>query len=193
MRTSACPADLFQPLEDALRRVFLPSLTGQPTLSGQTRDLLALPARLGGVGIINLTNQRLTQLGASERFCQPLVQLNLQQDGSVWKHEAAKLGFAGTSPRRCASFQRQHKQLLYHTFPLRSSAPEWRNTKRCFCMGHCPPTRSAWLFTSQGCLSRRIVSTVWMAPTAHAGEMRMWLVFLCGSRCHLPVWRMHHN
>ena len=62
-----------------IRRVFLPSLTGQPTLSGQTKDLLALPARLGGLGIINLTNQRLTQLGASERFCQlqPLVQLFL--------------------------------------------------------------------------------------------------------------------
>ena len=83
MRTSTCPDDLFQPLENALHQVFLPSLTGQPTLSQQARDLLSLPARLGGLGIMKPTLQRATQMDASKRVCRPLVDLILKQDGDV--------------------------------------------------------------------------------------------------------------
>ena len=45
--------DMFQPLEDAIRQQFLPSLTGQAAFSDADRDLMALPVRLGGLGIIN--------------------------------------------------------------------------------------------------------------------------------------------
>jgi len=44
---------LFQPLEDAIRQCFLPSLTGQNSFSDTTRDLMALPTRLDGLGILN--------------------------------------------------------------------------------------------------------------------------------------------
>ena len=44
---------LLQPLEDAIRQRFLPALTGQNSFSDSIRDLMALPARLGGLGIIN--------------------------------------------------------------------------------------------------------------------------------------------
>ncbi len=45
--------DLLQPLENAIHQVFIPTLTGHPPNSQQVRDLLALPARLGGLGLAN--------------------------------------------------------------------------------------------------------------------------------------------
>ena len=41
---------LLQPLEDILRLQLIPTLTGRPP---PERDLLALPARLGGIGLTN--------------------------------------------------------------------------------------------------------------------------------------------
>ena len=38
---------LFKPLEDSIHQVFIPSLTGRPLCSKQTRSLLALPAAWG--------------------------------------------------------------------------------------------------------------------------------------------------
>ena len=48
---------LFQPLEDTVRQRFLPVLTGQNSFSDNVRDLMALPAHLGGLGITNLANR----------------------------------------------------------------------------------------------------------------------------------------
>lgn len=45
--------DLFQPLENAIHQVFIPSPTGQSPCSKKTRDLLTLPVKLGGLGLIN--------------------------------------------------------------------------------------------------------------------------------------------
>jgi hypothetical protein len=47
-------AELFQPLEDALRNEFLPALLGQ-AISNLDRSLFSLPARLGGLGLRNPT------------------------------------------------------------------------------------------------------------------------------------------
>ena len=44
---------LFEPLEKIIRTRLLPSLTGQNTCNDDLRDLIALPARLGGLGISN--------------------------------------------------------------------------------------------------------------------------------------------
>lgn len=48
-----CPnvSTLLQPLEDTLRSVLIPSITGQAPPSDALRDLFALPCRLGGLGI----------------------------------------------------------------------------------------------------------------------------------------------
>ena len=42
---------LLKPLEDVIRRLLLPSISGQNALSDNERDLMALPARLGVLGI----------------------------------------------------------------------------------------------------------------------------------------------
>lgn len=46
-------ATLLQPLEDAIQQHLLPALTGHPPCSNEIRDLLALPVRMGGMGLIN--------------------------------------------------------------------------------------------------------------------------------------------
>ncbi len=48
IRTIPNIADLLQPLEDAIRHKFIPSLTGQSALNCETRELMALPIRHGG-------------------------------------------------------------------------------------------------------------------------------------------------
>ena len=51
MRTIPDIGALFQPLEDAIRQFFLPAITGRQAMSDTERELLTLPARLGGLGI----------------------------------------------------------------------------------------------------------------------------------------------
>ena len=44
---------LLEPLEEAMRKVFLPNVMGRNAVNDTERDLLALPARLGGIGVTN--------------------------------------------------------------------------------------------------------------------------------------------
>ena len=54
-RTIPGVAELFQPLEDALRESLLPALLGKP-INDTEREILALPVRLGGLGIPDPTS-----------------------------------------------------------------------------------------------------------------------------------------
>ena len=47
---------LLKEIEDIIRMNLLPSLTGRPPLNDIERDLLSLPAWLGGIGIVNHRN-----------------------------------------------------------------------------------------------------------------------------------------
>eukprot|EP00117_Sycon_ciliatum_P038251 scpid87501/ scgid28466/ len=44
--------DLFAPLEEAISRVFIPSLTGRPPPGEFERNIMHLPCRLGGLGAV---------------------------------------------------------------------------------------------------------------------------------------------
>ena len=65
--------DQLQPLEDVIRHKFLSSLTGQTELSNETRDLMALPVKLGGLGIINPTKNNTSHQQFSKNITAPLV------------------------------------------------------------------------------------------------------------------------
>ena len=52
-RTVPNIGNLLQPLENTLRQRFIPALTGRPAPSDTERELLALPARIGCLGIAN--------------------------------------------------------------------------------------------------------------------------------------------
>jgi len=44
--------DLYCPLDEVLSLRFLPALTGHPAFGPTERELLSLPARLGGLGVV---------------------------------------------------------------------------------------------------------------------------------------------
>ena len=56
---------LLQPLEDTIRQKFLTSLTGQNSFNDVTRQLMALPVRLGGLGITNPSTDASSQYESS--------------------------------------------------------------------------------------------------------------------------------
>ena len=70
--------NLLKPLEFAIRQKVIPALTGQPAPNDTVRKLLALPARLGGLGILDPTSAGTTQREMSEEISAPLVDTILQ-------------------------------------------------------------------------------------------------------------------
>ena len=82
-RVTSDLVDHIQPLETEICRSFLPSLTGRPAPSEGVRSLLALPPRLGGLGIINPTTafQRfVNEHKHSKEVCKPLTTLIVERD-----------------------------------------------------------------------------------------------------------------
>ena len=78
LRSNEGIAHLLQPVEDAIRRQLLPAITGRDAISDHERDLLALPARLGGIGVKNPTTQT-DEYNLSQRLSAPLTALIVQQ------------------------------------------------------------------------------------------------------------------
>ena len=72
--------DLLQPLETAIHQHFIPALTGRDACSALERDLLALPTKLGGMGLANPTSNSSHAFQASLRITAPLVALIASQD-----------------------------------------------------------------------------------------------------------------
>ena len=64
-RTLSGIGDLFSPLEQTIRVHLLPTLTGKCAFSDVERQLISLPSRLGGLGIINPCNALAFQFAAS--------------------------------------------------------------------------------------------------------------------------------
>ena len=78
-RTIPDISDLLQPLEEAIQQHLIPALTGRPPCSREKRNLLALPVRLSGMGIINpVSSSRVFE--ASVRLTSPLVAIIATQD-----------------------------------------------------------------------------------------------------------------
>ena len=71
-------AELFQPLEDKIRQVFLPSLLLR-TVSDNEREVLSMPARFGGLGIFNPTLACNASHENSKIVTQPIVDMIMDQ------------------------------------------------------------------------------------------------------------------
>ena len=74
--------DLLLPLEKAVRQVFIPALTGRAAPGDLERELLSLPPRLGGLGLVNPVTTADSEHQASLHLTSALVCL-LAQQGSV--------------------------------------------------------------------------------------------------------------
>ena len=79
MRTIPDIAPLLAPLEDAIRLRLIPALTGYASCSPILRNLLSLPCRLGGMGIVNPMDIADSQFDASVRVTASLKELILNQ------------------------------------------------------------------------------------------------------------------
>ena len=75
-------APLLQPLQDTIQSEFLPALLGRCAPGPLERRLFALPARLGGLGLINPT-QLIDQHDASLEITAPLVALIVHQQSHL--------------------------------------------------------------------------------------------------------------
>ena len=81
-RTIENVGPLLQPLEDIIREKLIPALCGRPAPNNEGRDLLALPSRLGGIGLLNPTKLGNEAFAASIEVTRPMVKSILNQEGS---------------------------------------------------------------------------------------------------------------
>ena len=72
-RTTPNIEQLLHPLEECIRAKFIPSVCGRTAPNDLERDLLALPPRLGGVGVANPALQSASEFSASLQTTHPLV------------------------------------------------------------------------------------------------------------------------
>ena len=79
MRTVEATQQLLQPLEDAIRQLLLPAITGKLDISDLERDLIALPAHFEGLGIPNPTATSPTEHKTLLRVAAPLVDAIIEQ------------------------------------------------------------------------------------------------------------------
>ena len=82
-RTVPNIGDLLKPLEEVIRRKFLTSFTGQNAFNDVTRELLALPIRLGGLGITNPSVESTAHYETSKSITAPLTALIVEQAHSL--------------------------------------------------------------------------------------------------------------
>ena len=71
LRTIPQCGSCLQPLEDVIHQRFIPALTGRLPCSEVERALLALPARLGGMGLVNQVAVCDHEYKASKRVTAP--------------------------------------------------------------------------------------------------------------------------
>ena len=80
LRTLPDIEDLLEPLKRAIADVLIPSITGHHcTTPSERRNLLALPVRLGGLGVLNPRQDADLQYQASMKTTAPLVEKIVSQ------------------------------------------------------------------------------------------------------------------
>ena len=78
-RTIPSISHLFGPLEECIRQKFIPAIIGR-NVSDNERELLSLPVRLGGLGIVNPTETADREYQASRKITEDLANIILRQE-----------------------------------------------------------------------------------------------------------------
>ena len=81
-RTIPWSPELFHPLDDVVSFRFLPAVTGRQAFGSVERELLSLPARLGGLGIVVPSIHLSSFYALSQKIAAPLIDKLLQQSPS---------------------------------------------------------------------------------------------------------------
>ena len=109
--------DLLQPLEDAIHQHLIPVLTGRPACSSIERDLLALPVRLGGLGL-DPSSLSPECYQSSVHITAPLAALIVSQEkGSTVDHDAIMKNKKEIYKRNCHLQEEKSKNVYNHLTP----------------------------------------------------------------------------
>ena len=142
---------LLQPLERAIHQHFIPALTGREACSALERDLLALPTRLGGMGLANPMFNSSHAFQASLCITAPLVALIASQDLHQTVEKADQLETSEEDKQRAAtSTSKTHNRSVDTTAPTVSGIG---TGKGLFSLAHCLTNGGAWLPPAQGGIS----------------------------------------
>jgi hypothetical protein len=117
-RTTENIGPLLQPLEDIIRTKFIPTLSGRPAPNDELRELLALPCRLGGLGILEPTCLAGHEHKASKEITTPIVRSILLHEGRYTPETLADQLCAVTEIRT-----EKRARLSSHARELKSSLP----------------------------------------------------------------------
>ena len=118
-RTTPETSLLLQPLEDCINSSFIPALTGRESPNKVTRDLLALPAHLGGLGILDLTKSCELEYQASLSVSSPLsTRISEQTDDYTYDCIADQLTAKSEVKKQKREIEREV------AIALRSALPE---------------------------------------------------------------------
>ena len=107
--------DLLQPLETAIHQHFIQALTGREACSALERDLLALPTRLGGMGLANPTSNSAHAFQASLRITAPLVALIASQDFHQTVEKADQLNIKKQVKKTNRELQKNEQEIQLHS------------------------------------------------------------------------------
>ena len=100
LRTIPNIGDLLTPLETAIRHSLIPSLTGKNDLNNHMRRIMALPTRLGGLGLDDPQSESKFEYSASCNVCHPISELILQQSRQLNSDTAEKQRQARSAVRQ---------------------------------------------------------------------------------------------
>ena len=181
-RVNANISHLLQPLEDTIRSQFIPTLTGHAPPSDSVRHLLALPPRLGGLGIVNPTKMSEFEHSASMKQSSPLRDLILEQD-PLYSYKA--------QTKAKSAVRRQRKEMLESAAgDLRPELPT--SLRRAMDLAQ-EKGASSWLtalpidefgFTLHKSAFRDALALRYGWPPSH--YMCLWFQLLCGACSFMP-------
>ena len=156
-RTTPNIGNLLQPLEEAIRLKFLPALTGKAAFSDDIRDLLALPVRLGGLGVTDPTCLSDFHHTSSKNVSAPLVSLILKQSTAYPTNciESQKKSKCNCSQYQETTRKEQcHRTVQQTTYQYEESTGGLEG-ERCIKLAISPTHCRAWFCSTQGRFQRR--------------------------------------
>ena len=107
------------PLEDTIRHRVIPALTGRAPPNDLDRNILALPARLGGLGIPNPISTAATEFDASVSITLPLCRL-IEQQSADYPYHCFEAQYAA----RKLTLQQRDNMANASAAGLKQSSPE---------------------------------------------------------------------
>ena len=128
MRTLPDIQDLLRPLEDALVSSFIPSLTGH-RCNPTERQLLELPTRAGGLGIINPCTKAPVSYEASKRISAPLARKIIAQKWQLPDEDEVKKIKSDVERENHINIKQKSKNLFETVSPSSRRAMELSQEK----------------------------------------------------------------